>query len=84
MRLQDASNCPDNRCGPNGDRELLRQAKASGNTATGFLLAGGLLLLGGALLYFLAPPDGARVHAPRIVPMVGASAAGLAVDGTLF
>jgi hypothetical protein len=74
QKQQDAS-CPRNVCtAPSGHPDTLRQAIDAGNLSTVFLVAGGVLVAGGAALWFLAP----RGSEPRaaVAPVVLRDGAG--------
>lgn len=72
----DEGHCSDgNRCDAAG-RALREEARAAGDVSTGFFIAGGALLAGGAALFVLAP------GAPRAGREVAITPGGLAVRGT--
>ncbi|MCU0657418.1 MAG: hypothetical protein MUF64_19810 [Polyangiaceae bacterium] len=69
------------RCNADAAR-LGNDARSTANIATVVFTSGGALLLGGALLYLLAPstaPSSGRTH---LIPAVGPSHAGLSLGGT--
>jgi hypothetical protein len=75
IQKQQDANCPRNVCtAPSGHPDTLRQAIDAGNLSTVFLVAGGVLVAGGAALWFLAPRGGEPRAA--IAPVVVRDGAG--------
>jgi hypothetical protein len=75
-------NCPDSaHCLPRG-LELTDDAKSASTVSTISFVAGGALLVGGAVLFFTAPRT-ERVHAMRwrALPRMGVRDAGLVFEG---
>jgi hypothetical protein len=79
--------CPDKVCPDAATRDSVAATKDSASTSAtlgtvGFV-AGGALLVGGAVLFFTAPKGPAAERAVRVTPLAGPTIAGLAIDGVL-
>lgn len=82
VRRDDQSDpgCDGNACDPDA-KQLRLDAREDGDRATVAFVAGGVLLAGGAGLFFFGQGSGSpRAHV-RAVPLVGAREAGVAVGG---
>jgi tetratricopeptide (TPR) repeat protein len=73
--------CPRNEqgqpvCTRNEDKQVLDDAGSRANIATGFAIAGGALLVAGAVIYFTAPRESLHV-----TPLATGSSVGLSLSG---
>ena len=79
--------CPDKVCPDAATRDSVASTKDSAATSAtlgtvGFV-AGGALLVGGAILFFTAPRGATTERAVRVTPLAGRTLAGLAIEGVL-
>jgi hypothetical protein len=79
VKQHDAA-CPSNVCRPGSNPSALSDAQSFGNLSTGFFVAGGVLLVGGATTFWLAPRSGVRVVV-RAAPMGLAHTGGAVLMG---
>jgi hypothetical protein len=77
---QHDADCPGNVCRPGSNPAALRDAQSFGNLSTGFFIAGGVLLVGGATTFWLAPHSAPRVIL-RAAPMGLAHTGGAVLAG---
>lgn len=80
MTKHNGINCPNDHCVTDADKQTNDDAKQDANLATVAFIAGGVLVAGGAALFFTAPK-----HSPtsglHVVPSVGARSGGMLVEG---
>ena len=79
--------CPDKVCPDTATRDAVASAKdgasQSATLGTVGFVAGGALLVGGAILYFTAPNGPSKEHALRVTPAIGRDVAGISITGSL-
>ncbi len=83
MDRKSAAGCPDNVCGPTGDRDALAAAARFATVSTVAFVAGGALAAGGLVTFVLAPKR--RVVSPvegRVVPLVTRDFGGASITWT--
>ncbi len=83
MDRKSAAGCPDNVCGPQGDRDALRGAARFATVSTVAFVVGGALVAGGLLTFVLAPRR--RVAPPvegRLIPVLSPGFGGASVVWT--
>lgn len=83
MERKSAAGCPDNVCGPAGDRDALAAASRFATVSTVAFVAGGVLAAGGLFTIVLAPKR--RVASPvegRVVPLLTRDFGGASITWT--
>ena len=75
------ANCPTSKlCNPSG-LQLTDDAKSAATVSTVAFAAGGAALVGGVVLWLTAPKASTTVGVDHLVPVVGSSFSGVAMDG---
>lgn len=72
--------CEGNACDPAGKQNRL-DAQAAGNASTALFVAGGALVTGGAIMYFVGGDPTPNAAALRALPLVGGATWGMALRG---
>ncbi|MBI5534031.1 MAG: hypothetical protein HY898_15020 [Deltaproteobacteria bacterium] len=76
-------NCPDNQCETEADVQNAHDARSRANVATVVMSVGAASLVGGAVLWLLAPSSTQRGASAdlRVAPIVGQGSAGISLRG---